>query len=413
MTHTILSLNAGSSSIKFAVFSLDEPGGDPAELCRGQADGLTSRPVFKAKTATGRILADGPLTVPDGQSPHEAALAAIVRVLETGNVAGGISAVGHRIVHGGSSYTDPVVLNRQTIAELERLAPLAPLHQSHNLGGVKAAGRLFPDALQVACFDTAFHRTHAWVDDTYALPRSWYEAGIRRYGFHGLSYAYVTAELARIDPASASGRVVVAHLGNGASMCAVRAGRAVATTMGFSPLDGLAMGTRTGQIDPSVVFFLAREHGLSLDQIEDLFYRRSGLKGLSGLSADMRELEAAGTPEAEDAISYFVHAIRRELGALTAILGGLDALVFCGGIGENAWRIRQRVCADMDWLGLKLDSRRNRSKSPRLISATASRVVIRVVQTDEESWIAKAAARLLKRQTPSRRPPTTTGARTA
>jgi len=392
MTPAILSLNAGSSSVKFALFSVAADG-LPVEICRGQADGLGASPRFRAKTVAGAPLADRTLAL-GARSFHEAALGEIIAVAQDALEGAEVAAVGHRIVHGGSHFVEPIAIDDRVVAALADLAPLAPLHQTHNLSGVAAARQVFPAALQVACFDTAFHRTHDWVNDTYALPRHLYDEGVRRYGFHGLSYAYVAGELARIDPAAASGRTVIAHLGNGASLCALESCRAVATTMGFSPLDGLAMGTRTGQLDPSVVFYLARARGMTLDAIEDLVYRQSGLKGLSGLSSDMRELEAAGTPEAEQAIAYFVHMIRRELGALTAILGGLDTLVFCGGIGEYGWHIRERVCQNMAWLGLKLDTRRNRQGAP-LVSMKSSRVAVRVIPTNEEAYIAAAVSRLL------------------
>jgi acetate kinase len=304
-----------------------------------------------------------------------------------------IGGVGHRIVHGGVDFSESIVLDPGKLAVLERLCPLAPLHQPHNLSGVRAAQAAFPQAMQVACFDTAFHRTHPWVNDTYALPRKLYEDGIRRYGFHGLSYEYVTQRLAEVAPLHAAGRVVVTHLGNGASMCAIRDGQSVGSTMGFTALDGLPMGTRCGQLDPGVVLYLAA-NGMTPTEIEDLLYRRSGLKGLSGLSQDMRELEAAGTPEAQQAIAYFVSRIRRELGAMAAILSGLDAVVFCGGIGENAWRIRDRVCRGFEWLGIELDEIRNQT-GEMIISSDRSRVRVFIIHTNEEMMIARHTARLL------------------
>jgi acetate kinase len=393
MTSVVLSLNAGSSSIKFAVFAVDPTGaGHPHELCRGMAAGLGATPEIKARMADGRVLADGPVDV-RGRAFHEAALAAIVDILDQATQRAPVVGVGHRIVHGGSRHTAATLVDDRLVAELADLSPLAPLHQPHNLAGVAAARRLFPDAVQVACFDTAFHRTQEKLHDCYALPRRFYEEGIRRYGFHGLSYSYVIRELARLDAPAARGRVAIAHLGNGASMCALRGGRAVATTMGFSPLDGLAMGTRSGRIDPSVVFYLARQ-GLALDAIEDILYRQSGLKGLSGLTSDMRTLEAAGTPEAEEAIDYFVQSIRRELGGLAADLGGLDTLVFTGGIGENSWRVRERATETMDWLGIRLDRRLNR-QGAAVISVPRSRVTVRVVPTNEEAFMAGEVVRLL------------------
>jgi len=356
------------------------------------AAGLGANPEIKARTADGRVLADAPVDLA-GRPFHEAALAAIVDILDQATEGAPVVGVGHRIVHGGSRHVASTKIDDALVSELTDLAPLAPLHQPHNLAGVAASRQLFPAALQVACFDTAFHRTQDKLNDCYALPRRFYEEGIRRYGFHGLSYSYVIRELARLDAPAARGRVVIAHLGNGASMCALRGGRAVATTMGFSPLDGLAMGTRTGRIDPSVVFYLARQ-GMALDAIEDILYRQSGLKGLSGLTSDMRTLETAGTPEAEEAIGYFVQTIRRELGGLAADLGGLETLVFTGGIGENSWRIRERAAETLDWLGIRLDRRLNRQGAP-VVSIPRSRVTVRVVPTNEEAYMAGEVVRFL------------------
>ena len=283
------------------------------------------------------------------------------------------------------------MLSDTVLHDLETYVPFAPLHQPHNLAACHAARDAFPGALQVACFDTSFHRNHPWVNDTFALPREFYDKGIRRYGFHGLSYDYVSGALARIAPHLHAGRVVVAHLGNGASMCALLGGRSVASTMGFTALDGLPMGTRCGQLDPGVLLYLMDQEGMSATEISDLLYRRSGLLGLSGLSNDMRTLEAAGTPEAEQAIDYFTFRIRRELGALTAALGGLDAMVFCGGIGENSATIRDRVCQGMQWLGLELD-RASNADNAQVVSTPLSRVRVLVIRTNEEIVIARAAA---------------------
>ncbi len=286
------------------------------------------------------------------------------------------------------------MLDQQKLAYLEHLTPLAPLHQPHNLSGVRAAQVAFPHALQVANFDTAFHRSHSWVNDVYALPRELYAQGIRRYGFHGLSYEYVIGKLRQAAPLQASGRVAIAHLGNGASMCAVRDGKSVGSSMGFTALDGLPMGTRCGQLDPGVVLYLIEEKGMSVRAVEDMLYRHSGLKGLSGLSHDMRQLEAAGTPEAMQAIEYFVSRVRRELGSMAAILSGLDALVFCGGIGENAWRVREQICRGFEWLGIELDGLRNQA-GEMIVSSDRSRVQVFVIRTNEEIMIARHTARLL------------------
>ncbi len=378
----ILTLNAGSSSIKFALFAI---AGDQEAVAGGQVDGIGVGP---------RLILDGASRELPEVKDHASALKAIVAALAPALGTARIVAVGHRVVHGGGSFAAPVVLDDEIVAQLTALSPLAPLHQPHNLSGIAVARRLFPDAVQIACFDTAFHRAQPWVNDTFALPRHFYEEGVRRYGFHGLSYEYVASELARIAPHHAAGRLVIAHLGNGASMCALRGGQSVASTMGFSALDGLPMGTRSGQLDPGVLLYLMRERGMSAGEIEDLLYRKSGLLGLSGLSPDMRALEAAGTPEAQQAIDYFVFRVRRELGAMTAILSGLDALAFAGGIGENAVRVRERICQGFEWLGIELDETRNRLGAG-IISSDRSRVRVFIVKTSEETMIARHVRRLL------------------
>ena len=385
----ILTLNAGSSSIKFALF---DAGPKLVARVRGQVEGLGATPHLAAEQ-DGVRLADQLLAVSEAHD-HDSALQTVLGFLANtvGRIA--IEAVGHRVVHGGTDFSESIVLDDGRLRILAGLNPLAPLHQPHNLSGVAAARRAFPEALQVACFDTAFHRSHPFVNDTYALPRALYEQGIRRYGFHGLSYEYVIDRLKAIAPLHEAGRVVVMHLGNGASMCAIRDGQSVGSSMGFTALDGLPMGTRCGQLDPGVVLYLIKHKGMSADEVEDLLYRRSGLKGLSSLSQDMRELEAAGTPEAMQAIDYFVDRIRRELGAMAAILSGLDALVFCGGIGEHAWRIRERVCLGFEWLGIELDDIRNQA-GDSVVSSDRSRARVFVIQTDEEMMIARHTARLL------------------
>jgi len=283
-----------------------------------------------------------------------------------------VGGVGHRITHGGIDFVAPTELTPSVLEKLEALAPLAPLHQPHNLKGVQAAKEAFPDAVQIGCFDTAFHRGHPWVNDTFGLPRKYYDKGVRRYGFHGLSYEYITSELVRTEPKLADGRVVVAHLGNGASMCAIRDEHSVASTMGFSALDGLPMGTRCGQLDPGVMLYLMEAEGMSASEISHMLYRESGLKGLSGMSNDMRALQASDTPEARQAIEYYVYRIRREIGAMAAVLGGIDGLVFCGGIGENSGPIRSKVCDGMEWLGIDLDEALKGGRCPRAYNKAAS-----------------------------------------
>jgi len=384
----ILTINAGSSSIKFALYALD---GAPVLRASGQVEGIGTDPKIAMKSAAREtLLAEGFA----GGADHEGALARIIAALDAHFPDAELRAVGHRIVHGGKGYAAPVALDAAILDELEQLDPFAPLHQPHNLAAVRAAMARFPGALQVGCFDTAFHRTQPFEAEAFALPLDLYEQGIRRYGFHGLSYDYVSGELARIDPARAAGRVVICHLGNGASMCMLKGGQAQGSTMGFTALDGLPMGTRCGQLDPGVLLWLMDQRGMGPDEITDLLYRRSGLKGLSGVSNDMRALRASDSPDAARAISCFTYRIRREIGAMAAALGGLDALVFCGGIGENADFVRAAACEGLGWMGIVLDPARNAESAP-LISPDDAPVAVRVIRTDEEIVIARACAALL------------------
>ncbi|MGA2893159.1 MAG: acetate kinase [Xanthobacteraceae bacterium] len=384
----ILTINAGSSSIKFALF---EAGAELSECMRGEVEGLGATPrLHAARPGDKRI--EQALAETEAND-HASALGIVLEFLKNNIANIAIAGVGHRVVHGGADFSESIILDEQKVRALEQVNPLAPLHSPHNISGVRAAQRAFPEAPQVACFDTAFHRAHPWVSDTFALPRELYDQGIRRYGFHGLSYEYVTERLKEIAPRHAAGRVIVTHLGNGASMCAIRNGQSIDSTMGFTALDGLPMGTRCGQLDPGVVLHLMGK-GMSAPEIQNLLYRRSGLKGLSGLSHDMRELEAAGTPQAQQAIEYFVHRIRRELGAMTAILSGLDALVFSGGIGENSSRIRDSVCRDFEWLGIEIDEKRN-AAGETTVSSDRSPVQVFVIPTNEEKMIARHTAQLL------------------
>ncbi len=390
MNQAILTLNAGSSSVKFAVFEAKK---QPGLLIKGQVEGIGSDARMKIKGGDGSILDEQDLDEGAIRSPGDA-LATILdaSAKHAGNAT--ITSVGHRIVHGGVSFDKPVLLNDACVAQLKALTPFAPLHQPHNLAGVAAAQAAFPDAPQIACFDTAFHRSHPWVNDTFALPRKLYDRGVRRFGFHGLSYEYISQKLDEIAPFYQDGNVVVAHLGNGASMCAVRDGQSIGSTMGFSALDGLPMGTRCGQLDPGAVLYLMDQMGMSAAEIEQMLYRESGLKGLSGLSSDMRVLLSSNKPEAAQAIDYFIFRIRREIGAMAAILGGLDAVVFTGGIGENAVPVRERICDDMDWLGLELDEDRNR-RNAQVVSSDRSRVRIFVLPTNEELMIAQHVAAMI------------------
>jgi acetate kinase len=374
----ILTLNAGSSSIKFGLY---DSARNPAERLRGQIDRLGP----EARLVLGDVSSD--VDAPN----HAAGLSAILDAMEPHLKGAPIRGVGHRVVHGGADLDAPRTITPDLIATLEALAPLAPLHQPHNLAGIRAAIDAFPDAVQLACFDTAFHRGHPWVNDTFALPRRFYDEGVRRYGFHGLSYEFIAGKLASDHADIAQGRVIVAHLGNGASLCAIREGRSVGSTMGFSALDGMPMGTRSGQLDPGVILhFLAQ--GMGADEITTLLYRESGLLGLSGLSHDMRTLLASDMKSAAEAIDYYVFRLRREIGAMAAVLGGLDALVFTGGIGENSPEIRARGLEDMGFLGLDLDADANAANATKIGAGPVSVLVLR---TDEERVIARATAAAL------------------
>lgn len=389
----VLSLNAGSSSLKFALFDGAESAGLPL-LASGLAEGLGgSAAVFHVKTAAGQCME---CALPHGKEAanHHTALTALLDWMAQAHPGRSVASVSHRVVHGGVQWLEPVVIDHDVMVGLEKLVPLAPLHQPHNIEGVLAARLAFPLALQVACFDTAFHRSHPFVADTFALPRRFYDEGIRRYGFHGLSYEFIARRMQARYPQLYAGRVIVAHLGNGASMCAMRAGRSIASTMGFTALDGLPMGTRSGQIDPGVLLFLMEQKGWSSHQVTDLLYKEAGLKGLSGLSNDVRELEAADTPEACDALDYFADRCRREIGGLAASIGGLDALVLTGGIGENAIRMRERLLHDMHWIGIELDAAANQA-GHTIISRPGSPVTVLVMPTNEERMLAEHALEVL------------------
>lgn len=381
---TLLTLNAGSSSIKFALF--DRQVLDLRLL--GQLDAIGAKTHFTAKLfPSDQHFEFGWET---GQAPanHSDALAWLIDWLGENLGEVSISAVGHRVVHGGLDFDVPVLIDDAVIEKLRLLEPLAPLHQPHNLAGIEAARQAFGQLPQVACFDTAFHCHQPFVKDCFALPRSFYEAGVRRYGFHGLSYEYIADHLQTTFPLHASGRVIVAHLGNGASMCAMLNGHSIASTMGFSALDGLPMGTRCGQLDPGVLLYLMQDQGMTADEVSDLLYKESGLKGLSGISNDMRVLESSDRLEARQAIDYFVYRVKREIGALTAALEGLDAIVFTGGIGEHSVGIREKVLQSMAWLGIELEEDANRA-GHTILSSSRSRVLCLQIPTNEEHMIAK------------------------
>jgi acetate kinase len=397
---TILVVNAGSSSVKFQVFSI-EGEGKLRRLIKGQMDGIGSRPRLRASGADSDPLADRayPIeSVPDIPAAMGVAGGWLRDELRINPMA-----VGHRVVHGGPDYDRPVLIDHGVVARLERFVALAPLHQPHNLAPIRSLLANFPTLPQVACFDTAFHRTHDAVADYYAIPHQLHAEGVRRYGFHGLSYEYIAKTLPQIAPEIAKGRVIVAHLGSGASMCALKQGRSAESTMGFTALDGLPMGTRPGQIDPGVVLYLVSEKGMSASNAQNFLYRDCGLKGLSGVSNDMRELEASEDPKAKLAIDYFVYRIGLNAGMLAAALQGLDAFVFTAGIGENSVRIRARIADQLGWLGVTLDPAENSSHA-RLISRSDSRIPVYVIPTDEELMIARhTVSLLLNRPSPSAR----------
>jgi acetate kinase len=390
MSDAVLTLNAGSSSLKFGLFT--RSAGAPSCSADGEIAGIGTAPRFVARTRDGVV---DERSWPDGDGlSHEDLLGELLDWVESHLGADRLAAAGHRIVHGGTEFAAPVRLDAAVLERLERLSPLAPLHQPHNLAAVRAVAALRPQTPQVACFDTAFHRGHAPEVDRFGLPRAWEAKGIRRYGFHGLSYEYILGRLRELDPALAERRLVVAHLGAGASLCAIAGGRSVDTTMGFTALDGLLMATRCGALDPGVVLHLARAEGLTPEAIEDLLYRRSGLLGVSQISSDMRELLASPDPRAAEAIDLFVFRIVREIGALTATMGGLNGLVFTAGVGERSPQIRDRVCARLAWLGVALDPAAN-ARGAGQVSAADSAIAVWALPTDEDQMIARHTWRVL------------------
>ena len=396
MSDAIVVLNAGSSSIKFAAFACDAGSFALSDrLLHGEIDGTGATARLVAQDAQGVPLqASGVADPEDSPEGHDRSLRLLFEWLERQLPGRRILAAGHRVVHGGERFVGPVRVDAAILEQLDALGPLAPLHQPHNVAAMRVVARLHPDLPQVASFDTAFHATLPWLARTCALPERLRSAGIRRYGFHGLSYEYIAGVLPEALGDQADGRVVVAHLGNGASLCALRDRRSVETTMGFTTLDGLMMGTRCGRLDAGVVMYMQSALGMSLADVEQVLYRESGLLGVSGLSADMRALEASDDPRAEAAIALFVHRITQELGALAAALGGLDALVFTAGIGEHSAAVRRRVCAAAGWLGVEIDAQANGRHATRIDSA-GSRVRVHVIPTDEELMLARHACDVL------------------
>ena len=385
-------LNAGSSSLKFCVFC--RPEADPWRLeARGQIEGIGTSPRFSAKDGTNSRIAEHDLdkaVVQDGRTALDALAAWLGSRYKGSRVLG----VGHRVVHGGATFSGPTIVTPAVLETLRALVPLAPLHQPHNLAAIDAVSERLPDVPQVACFDTSFHRGQAAVAELVPLPSEIRSAGVQRYGFHGLSYEYIASVLPQVAPDIATGRVIVAHLGSGASLCALKNGRSVDHSLGFTALDGLCMGTRPGAIDPGVVLHLFQGLGLSAKEVETILYKKSGLLGISGISNDMRDLVGSSEPGARLAVDYFVYRAAKEIGALAAVLGGIDGLVFTAGIGEHSAEIRSRICESSAWLGLELDGAANARGESR-ISRTGSRVSAWVIPTNEELMIARHTAVLL------------------
>jgi acetate kinase len=390
MSGYVLVLNAGSSSLKFRVY--ESPAAGPWRLrSRGQIEGIGSSPRFRAVDGEGRTLSER--EVDAGVRDARGALDALRDWLRAEYGGARMIGIGHRVVHGGVKYDRPAIVTPGVLADLRALVPLAPLHQPHNLAAIEAIAERMPDVPQVACFDTSFHRGHSDVADLVPLPREIRQSGVQRYGFHGLSYEYIASVLPQVAPEIAAGRVIAAHLGSGASLCALRNRRSVDSSFGFSTLDGLCMGTRPGSLDPGVVLHLFQGMGLSAAEVEELLYRRSGLLGISGISNDMRELLGSETPEARLAVDYFVYRAAQEIGALAAVLGGVDGLVFTAGIGENSPEIRARIGAASSWLGIDLDPDTNARGGPRI--SRPGRVSAWVIPTNEELMIARHTGALL------------------
>lgn len=390
MSDAILVINAGSSSIKFALFPAAAEL-DSGAILRGQVENIGTAPALKALQQDGTAIAE---PAPQGTSGTVASLTYLLDWLKFNLGEHRLAAAGHRVVHGGENHSSPVRIDTAVIESLEALAPLARLHESIEVEAIKGVARMRPGLPQVACFDTAYHFDRPNVDKLFAIPREYTAAGVKRYSFHGLSYEYIATRLPQILGERAAGCVVIAHLGGGASMCAVREGRSVATTMGFTALDGLMMGTRCGSIDPGVLLYAIEERGMSAREVSDILYTQSGLLGVSGISSDMRDLLASVDPHAQEAVELYVYRALRELGALAAVLGGLDVLVFTGGVGEHAAAVRAMICDKARWLGVELETTANRNHET-LISKVTGRVAVCVIPTDEEIVIARHTRRLL------------------
>ncbi|MBY0272662.1 MAG: acetate/propionate family kinase [Alphaproteobacteria bacterium] len=395
MSQAVLTLNSGSSSIKFALYSAENTSHKISLLCQGEFEGIPTTLHFSAHDAHGNLEDKMIEEKPNFQT----ALSYLLKWVNLTFPQLTLSAFGHRIVHGGERYTESVVISEDVLTYLETLSPLAPLHQPHNLAGIRTLQALHPTLPQIACFDTSFHHTDPRLATLFALPSPFWKEGIRRFGFHGLSYQYISETLPQYVGDKAKGRVIVAHLGHGASMCAIKGLKSLATTMGLTALDGLPMGTRCGNIDPGVLLYLSSEKGYSTQELSDLLYKKSGLLGLSGVSGDMKELLQSKSPQATEAINYFCYQVRRQLASLMAALEGLDIIVFTGGIGENAWQVRQKVCDGLKWLNVELDEELNASFRPTAaarISSLESGIAVWVIPTNEEIVIAQDVFKLIK-----------------
>jgi acetate kinase len=396
MSDTLLVLNTGSSSIKFQLFAISSA--EPSRVFKGQIEGIGTQPRMRVADADGTVITE--CAFASGEAEDVASAMSKLREWLGEHLAGRIpAAVGHRVVHGGPDFDRPVLIDEAVLVELERYVPLAPLHQPNNLAPIKRIRELLPEMKQVACFDTAFHRGHGGLADRFAIPERLYAEGVRRYGFHGLSYEFIARRLRRLAPGLAEGRVVVAHLGSGASLCALKAGRSVDSTMGFTALDGLPMGTRPGQIDPGVLLYLMDEKGMSGPEISDFLYRECGLKGLSGISNDMRDLLASDDPRAALAVDFFCYRAAKEIAGLAAVLEGLDGLVFTAGIGEHAPEVRAKITARLGWLGVSLDAQANAAGGERVDlgnGGAGAGVAVCVIPTDEELMIARHTLGLLE-----------------
>jgi acetate kinase len=392
MDDYVLVLNAGSSSLKFCVYHKHETEQWHLES-RGQIEGIGTSPKLSVKNSNGEKIADEKL--PDSIKDGRNAIDSLGNWLQSKYGDARLLGVGHRVVHGGASYTKPIIVTNEVLKDLRGLIPLAPLHQPYNLAAIEALHERRSDVPQVACFDTSFHRGHSAVADLVPLPANLRKEGLQRYGFHGLSYEYIASVLPQVAPEIAKARVIVAHLGSGASLCALKDGKSVDTTMSFTALDGICMGTRPGAIDPGVVLYLFQQLKMSVKEVEDILYKKSGLLGISGISNDMRDLLGKNEPEARLAVDYFIYRIAKEIGALTSVLGGINGLVFTAGIGENSPEIRQRVCEACKWLGVEIDLNANSTNATR-ISTSSSKVSAWVIPTNEELMIARHTGRLLE-----------------